>query len=80
MASVDFTVSTAQYDAMMIVLDGIRAKLATHKPKLIQMLSMENGKAKIKSFAQTEDGRWLREIWKMKDDLNAFSDEIGWDR
>ena len=78
MAQVDFTVTTAQYDAMMVVLDGIRAKLAANKAILSRILSQADGQAKVKAFAQTADGRWLREVKAARDDLNTFLADVGW--
>ncbi len=78
MASVDFTTTTAQYDAMMIVLDGIRSKLVANKSVLTTILSQENGQAKIKAFAQTDDGKWLREVKQFGDDWNTFLGDVGW--
>jgi len=78
MAQVDFTVTQGQQDAMMTVLDGMRAKLGANKAVLTRILSMENGQAKIKAFAATADGKWLREVKKARDDLNDFFENVGW--
>ena len=78
MDQVDFATTQGQYDAMMTVLDGIRTKLGGNKATLTYIFSMENGQAKIKAFAQTDDGRWLREVKKFGDDWNEFLRDVGW--
>ena len=62
----------------MTVLDGLRAKLATEKTVLTRILSTENGQAKVKTFAQSPAGRWLREVKQVRDDLNRYFDSVGW--
>ena len=79
MAQVDLNISYAQFNTMMIVLNGIRTKLGSNKDALTRVLSMENGKAKIKAFAAAQDPAWLREVAKMRKDLNQFFEDIGWE-
>ena len=78
MAQVDFTVTQNQYDAMMVVLDGIRAKLSSNKVVLTKILSQETGLVKVKAFALTDEGQWLLEVKKVKDDLVDYFDSVGW--
>jgi hypothetical protein len=81
MAQVDCTITDAEYNQMMTVLNAMRTKLAGLKVPLTRMLSSsENGKAKVKAFAQTDDGRFLREVSRVRNDLNDYFDTIGWDR
>ena len=77
--AINLNVTQVQYDKMMAVLDGIRSKLGPHKAELTRVLSMENGKAKIKAFAAAQDPAWLREVAKMRKDLNQFFEDIGWE-
>ena len=78
MAAVDFSISQVQYDKMMVILDEIRAKLATEKAVLTRILSTENGQTKIKAFAAAQSPPWLREVKQMRDDLNDYFETIGW--
>ena len=78
MAQVDFGITQANYDKMMVVLDGIRSKLATEKDVLTRVLSQENGQDKVKAFAAAQDPGWLREVGKFRNDLNDYFDAIGW--
>ncbi len=78
MAEIDFSVPQDQYDKMIVVLNGIRAKLAANKVVLTRVLSQENGHEKVRAFAQTDAGRWLREVKRARDDLNKFFDKVGW--
>ena len=78
MAIVNLNVTQNQYDTMMTVLDGIRAKLGANKEALTRVLSMENGQDKIKAFAASQDPPWLREVKQARDDLDAFFENVGW--
>lgn len=79
MAQIDVTISQAQYDAMMVVFDGVRAKGGTLKAALTLALSQEDGQAKVKAFvAGNEDARWLREVNQFRKDLDGFFEAIGW--
>ena len=77
MAAVDFSISQVNYDKMMVVLDGIRDKLATKKAVLTRILSTENGQTKIKAFAAAQSPPWLAEVKQMRDDLNDYFETIG---
>lgn len=79
MAVVDVTISSAEYDKMMVALNAIRAKLAPLKAPLIRIMQMENGEQKIKTFAQTDNGRFLREVNQIRNDVNKYFQDIGWD-
>jgi len=78
MAQVDFTVTPAQYTTMMTVFDGVRTKLGNNRDVLNRVCSQEDGKSKIKAFAATEDGKWLREIARIRNELNTFFESVGW--
>jgi len=78
MGQLDLTSTQNQYDAMMLVLDGIRAKLGANKEVLTRILAMENGREKVKAFAATDAGKWLREVKKARDDLSNFFENAGW--
>jgi len=80
MATTDWTITGGQYDTMMTVFDGIRAKLLAEKDILTRVLETENGRTKLKAFAQTDEGKWLREIERFRTDLNQYMALIGWDR
>ena len=76
MATIDVTISQAQYDQMMAVLDAMRAKLAPLKAPLALALSAEP--AKVKAFIQTTNGRFLREVFNVWQDLDAYFEAIGY--
>ena len=78
MATIDVTISQAQYDQMMTVLDAMRAKLAPLKAPLALALQAEP--EKVKAFVQTENGRFLREVRRIWLDLNAFMAAVGLER
>ena len=78
MAQVDFGITQANYDKMMVVLDGIRTKLLAEKAVLTRILSTENGQTKIKAFAAAQSPPWLREVKQMRDDLNDYFETIDW--
>ena len=75
MATIDVTISQAQYDQMMAVLDAMRAKLAPLQAPLA--LAMQAEPEKVKAFIQTENGRFLREVRQVWLALNSFMDAIG---
>jgi len=77
MAQVNFNVTQGQYDAMMTVLNGLRAKLGANKDVLTRVLSTENGQAKIKAFAASQNPPWLRKVKQARDDLNTFFENVG---
>ena len=78
MAQVDFKVTQGQYDTMMTVLNGIRAKLGLNKEVLTRMMETENGQTKIKAFAAAQDPPWLRGVKQAHDDLDTFFEDVGW--
>ena len=78
MATIDVTISDAEYNQMMAVLNAMRAKLAPLKAPLALALSAEP--AKVKAFIQTENGRFLREVHRVWNDLSAFMEAIGLER
>ena len=78
MAQVDFGITQANYDKMMVVLDGIRSKLATEKDVLTRIMATDNGQAKVKAFAAAQDPGWLREVGKFRNDLNDYFEAVGW--
>ena len=78
MATIDVTISDGEYNQMMAVLDSMRAKLAPLKAPLAASFAAEP--AKVRAFIQTENGRFLREVHRVWQDLNAFMADIGLER
>ena len=78
MATINVTINDTEYDQMMAVLDAMRAKLAPLKAPLALALQAEP--EKVKAFIQTENGRFLREVYRVWTDLNMFMDAIGLER
>jgi hypothetical protein len=78
MAQLDWTITDAEYDQMVVVLDGIRSRLGLMKSPLTEMFQQETGRQKIKAFATTDAGRFLREVNKIRNDINKYFDDIGW--
>lgn len=78
MAQLDFSVTSTQYTNMMTVLDGIRTKLSANKPVLSRICAQEAGRVKIKAFAQTEDGKWLKEIALFRRQLDQYFEDVAW--
>jgi hypothetical protein len=74
MAVYDVTITDPEYNQMMLVLDAMRAKLAPLKAPLARMLQSQP--AKVKAFMQSEDGRFLREVWRIYRDLGAFAEAL----
>lgn len=74
MAQHDLTISNAEYNQMMAVLDGIRTRLGPLREPLAKMIVSQP--AKVRAFIQTEDGRLLREVWKFYRDVNTFMDHV----
>lgn len=79
MAQHDFTISDAEYNQMMAVLNAMRTRLALLKQPLRTMCRQEAGKAKVKAFAATEAGRFLREVYRIKKDVKVYFDDLLWE-
>lgn len=76
MAQIDFTITDAEYNQMMVVLDAMRTKLAGLKAPLKRVVASQP--AKVKAFATTDEGRFLREVHRVWRDLDTFFDDIRW--
>ena len=77
MAQYDLTISNAEYNQMMAVLDGIRARIAPLREPLAKMLASQP--EKVRAFIQTENGRLLREVFRAYQDLKSFAEAIGYE-
>ena len=76
MATIDVTISDGEYNQMMAVLNAMRTKLAPLRAPLALALSAEP--EKVKAFIQTENGRFLREVYRVWTDLVAYFVAIGY--
>lgn len=77
MAQHDFTISDAQHAQLVAMRDAIRLWLAPRKAPLAKMLAAQP--EKVRAFAKTDDGRGLRVIYQMREELNQYFEDIGFD-
>ena len=77
MAQHDLTITDAQYAQMMAVLDAMRARIAPLRMPLAKMMASQPGK--VRAFIQTEDGRLLREVFRLYRDLHEFARDVGYE-
>jgi hypothetical protein len=78
MAQIDFTITDAEYNKMMSVLNAMRTKLVGLKAPLTKMLASQTGKDVVKLVAATDRGRFLREVYTIHQQLNKYFDDIRW--
>lgn len=74
----DLKISDNQYDQMVAVFDGVRARINPLKVPLAKM--MKSNPTKVRNFIQSDNGRLLREVWKFYKDLKEFVESIDKDK
>ena len=75
MARHDLTITNAQYNQMMVVLDAMRARIAPLRMPLAKMMASQPGK--VRAFIQSDNGRLLREVFRLYRDLHEFARAVG---
>ena len=75
MATIDITISQAQYDQMILVFAALRAKLPPLREPLRR--AIESNPAAVKAFVKSDDGRLIKQTYLFWRDLSAFFDTIG---
>ncbi len=77
MAQHNLTITDAQYNQMMVALDAMRARIAPLRGPLAKMMASQPGK--VRAFISTDNGRLLREVFRLYIDLREFARDVGYE-
>ncbi len=80
MANIDITLTDTQYNQLVTVTDGLKAKLGAITPLLAQVMQQENGRGKVKAFVKNNptDARLLVLTNQLANYLDDFREAVRW--
>ena len=78
MATIDVTISDAQYTQLATVLQAWQARMETLREPLRRMSASEPQRAKVVAFAKSDAGRLLKLTHQTHRWLDEFMEDIGW--